>query len=114
MFIGDKGIIVCSTYGGDVQMFPEERYLEYKDLPKTLPRVTGTHEENWIQGIKNNTLPCSNFDYSGPLTEMVLMGNLAIRVPNKRLLWDGDNMRVTNDDTANLFISREYRQGWTL
>lgn len=114
MFIGEKGIIVCSTYGGDVQMFPEERFLEYKDLPTTLPRVTGTHEDNWIQGIKNNTLPCSNFDYSGPLTEMVVMGNLAIRVPNKRLLWDGDNMRVTNDETANQFIKREYRQGWTL
>jgi predicted dehydrogenase len=114
MFIGDKGIIVCSTYGGDVQMFPEERFLEYKDLPTTLPRVKGSHEENWIDGIKNNTQPCSNFDYSGPLTELVLMGNLAIRVPNKRLLWDGDNMYVTNDETANQFIIREYRQGWAL
>jgi len=114
LFIGDKGIIVCSTYGGDVQMYPEERYLEYKDLPKTLPRIAGTHEGNWIQGIKNNVLPCSNFDYSGPLTEMVLMGNLVIRVPGKRLLWDGDNMRVTNDETANQFISRVYRPGWNL
>jgi len=45
---------------------------------------------------------------------MVLMGNLAIRVPGKRLLWDGDNMRVTNDETANQFISRVYRPGWNL
>ena len=42
------------------------------------------------------------------------MGNLAIRVPNKRLLWDGDNMKVTNDEDANRFIKREYRAGWTI
>jgi predicted dehydrogenase len=114
MFIGDKGIIVCSTYGGDVQMFPEERFLEYKDLPKTLKRISGSHEQNWIDGCKGGEAPCSNFDYSGPLTEMVLMGNLAIRVPEKRLLWDGDQMKVTNDEAANQFIQREYRKGWSL
>jgi hypothetical protein len=114
MFIGDKGIIVCETYGGDVQMFPEERFLEYKDLPKTLKRIGTSHEMNWVDACKGGEAPCSNFDYSGPLTEMVLMGNLAIRVPGKRLLWDGDNMKVTNDDDANRFIQREYRKGWTL
>ncbi|MFA6481226.1 MAG: Gfo/Idh/MocA family oxidoreductase [Bacteroidales bacterium] len=114
LFIGDKGIIVCSTYGGDVQMFPEERFLEYKDLPKTLKRMETSHEMNWVNACKGGERPCSNFDYSGPLTEMVLMGNLAIRVPGKRLLWDGDNMKVTNDEDANRFIKREYRNGWTL
>ena len=114
MFIGDKGIIVCSTYGGDVQMFPEERYLEYKDLPTSLKRIETSHEMNWVNACKGGELPCSNFDYSGPLTEMVLMGNLAIRVPGKRLLWDGENMKVTNDEAANNFIKREYRRGWSL
>jgi hypothetical protein len=114
MFIGTKGIIVCSTYGGDVMMFPEERFLEYKDLPQSLPRINVPHEQDWINGIKTNTLPCSNFNYSGPLTEMVLMGNLAMRVPGKRLIWDGDTMRVTNDETANQFIKQEYRSGWKL
>lgn len=114
MFIGDKGFIVCSTYGGDVQMFPEERFLEYKDLPATLKRIETSHEMNWVNACKGGEAPCSNFDYSGPLTEMVLMGNLAIRVPGKRLLWDGDNMKVTNDEDANRFIKREYRNGWTL
>ncbi|MDD3385907.1 MAG: gfo/Idh/MocA family oxidoreductase, partial [Bacteroidales bacterium] len=114
MFIGDKGIIVCSTYGGDVMMFPEERFLEFKDLPASLPRIDGTHEQDWINGIKNHTKPCSDFDYSGPLTEMVLMGNLAIRVPGKRLMWDGDQMKVTNDEAANRFIHNDYRSGWVL
>jgi predicted dehydrogenase len=114
MFIGDKGIIICETYGGGVQMFPEERFLEYKDLPQTLKRIETSHEMNWINACKGGELPCSNFNYSGPLTEMVLMGNLSIRVPGKRLLWDGDNMKVTNDEEANRFIQREYRNGWTL
>ncbi|MDD3871552.1 MAG: Gfo/Idh/MocA family oxidoreductase [Bacteroidales bacterium] len=114
MFIGDKGIIVCSTYGGDVMMFPEERFQEFKDLPASLPRIAGTHEQDWINGIKNHTKPCSDFDYSGPLTEMVLMGNLAIRVPGKRLMWDGDQMKVTNDEEANRFIHNDYRSGWVL
>ncbi|MCD6333537.1 MAG: Gfo/Idh/MocA family oxidoreductase [Bacteroidales bacterium] len=114
MFIGSKGMLICSTYGGDVKMFPEERYLEFKDIPKTLPRVHTTHEQNWLDGIKNNTQPCSNFDYSGPLSEMVLMGNLAIRVPGKRLIWDGDGMQVTNVPDANRFVKTEYRSGWHL
>jgi predicted dehydrogenase len=114
MFIGDKGIIVCSTYGGDVQMFPEERFLEFKDLPKTLKRIDTSHEMNWVNACKGGDPASSNFDYSGPLTEMVLMGNLSMRVPGKRLLWDGENMKVTNDETANGFIRREYRNGWIL
>ncbi len=114
MFVGDKGVIICGTYGGDVQMFPEERYMEYKDIPKTLKRIEVGHEMNWVEACKGGEAACSNFDYSGPLTEMVLMGNLSIRVPGKRLLWDGVNMKVTNDDDANRFIRRVNRAGWEL
>ena len=114
MFVGDKGVIVCGTYGGDVQMFPEERFQEYKNIPRTLKRIEGSHENNWLEACKGGEAACSNFDYSGPLTEMVLMGNLAIRVPGKRLLWDGENMRVTNHEDANRFIKRDYRSGWEL
>ncbi len=70
----------------------------------------------------------SSFDYSGPLTETVLMGNLAIRsymlrqakgngfdyYGRKKLLWDGTNMKITNFDDANQFVSRPYREGWKL
>jgi hypothetical protein len=57
---------------------------------------------------------CSNFDYSGPLSEAVLMGNLAVRYPNRLLLWDGEKMEVTNDPDANAYVRREYRAGWSL
>ncbi len=69
---------------------------------------------NWVEACKGGEAACSNFDYSGPLTEMVLMGNLSIRVPGQRLLWDGENMEVTNHKEANRFVQREYRNGWSL
>ena len=56
----------------------------------------------------------SNFDYSGPLSEMVLMGNLAVRFPDRKLLWDGEKMMVTNDTDANAYVKRQYRAGWVL
>ena len=63
--------------------------------------------------LKGGEPACSSFDYSGPLTEVVLLGNLAIRTEGQ-LLWDGPNMRVTNNQAANEFVRREYRRGWEL
>ena len=56
----------------------------------------------------------SRFDYSGPLSETVLPGNLAVRFPDRLLLWDGGKMEITNDKDANAYVARQYRQGWTL
>ena len=53
-------------------------------------------------------------DFSSPLSENVLMGNLAVRYPNRKLLWNGEKMEVTNDAEANAYVRRQYRQGWTL
>ena len=82
--------------------------------PKTIPRVTGTHESDWIRACKDGREACSNFSYGGPLTEMVLLGVLAIRVPNQRLEWDGAAMRFTNSEAANALINPSYREGWQL
>jgi hypothetical protein len=90
---------------------------EYDNPAPTLDRIpegSGGHEQDWIRACKGGKPAGSNFDYSGPLTEMVLMGNLAVRFPQKRLLWDGLNMKVTNDDVANAYVQREYREGWSL
>lgn len=59
------------------------------------------------------TIVPSNFAYSGPFTEMVLLGTIAVRVPGK-LKWDGKNMRFTNSEMANRLVSRRYRAGWEL
>jgi len=101
-------------------------------LPKqTLPRIAGGeagHYTQWVdaclQGYGKVQLS-SPFEYAGPFTEAVLIGNLALRSyamqgPNgttpgrKTLLWDAKNMKITNFDEANQFVKREYRAGWTL
>jgi predicted dehydrogenase len=117
IFIGDKGVLICGCYGRKPRVYPEERQAIAMQVAKTLPRVTGDidgHEKDWIRGCKDGKLPSSNFDNSGPLSEMVLMGNLAVRHPNRLLQWNGEKMEVTNDKDANSYVRRQYRQGWSL
>ncbi len=114
VFVGDKGILMSGQYGESPQIIPESRRREYKRPAETLKRIKGSHEQNWIDACKGGQPACSNFDYSGPFTETVVMGNLAIRMPGKKLYWDGENMKVTNNDAANEFVTKTYRQGWTL
>ena len=114
VFIGDKGKLMCGEYGDNPRLIPESKMKEYKRPPKTLPRVKGSHEQNWIRACKGGEPACSNFDYSGPFTEAVVMGNLAMRRVGKKLLWDGKNMKVTNDDEANKYVNESRRPGWPL
>jgi hypothetical protein len=117
LFIGDKGKLMCGCYGKSPRLIPETSMKAFKLPPKTLERIPGGeagHEKNWLQAIKENKPAISNFDYAGPFAEMVLLGNLAVRFPERRLLWDGPNMKVTNDAEAQAFVKRPYREGWTL
>jgi len=116
IFVGDKGKLMCGTYGDSPRLIPEGRMREYERPGKTLERIEGDvggHEKNWVRACKGGEPACSNFDYAGFLTEAVLMGNLAIRCPGERLNWDGENMKVTNVPEANEYVRRQYRQGWT-
>ena len=116
MLVGDDGVILTDWDNG-WQMFPEGRALEYGAPPKVLPRSPGHHEE-WIQACKGGPKAGSNFDWAGPLTEGVLLGNIALRsqlrddLTRKKLNWDADKMRFTNHEPANQFLRREYRKGW--
>ena len=117
LFMGDKGVLMTGCYGQGPRLIPETKMREYTMPEKTIPRIPGDvggHEQNWIRSCKDGKPSSSNFDYSGPLSEMVLMGNLAVRHPNKQLLWDGENMTVTNDIAANEYVKRIYREGWSL
>lgn len=117
LLIGDRGKIVCGCYGEKPRLLSADLREAAKKLPKTLARIPGNssgHEKDWIRACKGGHAASSNFDYSGPLSEMVLMGNLASRFPDRKLLWDGENMRVTNEPAANAFVHREYRKGYTL
>lgn len=137
VFVGTKGKMMCGTYGMFPSLLPTSRNEETK-VPQTIKRVPGGsqgHYAQWVEaciaGYGNMELS-SPFDIAGPLTETVLMGNLAIRShdirtprkdePNRynypgrniKLLWDGANMKVTNFDEANQFVKRQYREGWKL
>ncbi len=113
LYVGDRGKIMHASHGGAPVLIPFSRMRSFQRPDKTLARVKGSHEQNWIDACKGGAPACSNFDYAGPMTEVVLLGNLAVRSKG-RLMWDGPNMRVTNNDAANQYVQREYRQGWTL
>jgi len=112
LLVGDRGKIMAGCAGESPRLIPESKMKAYKRPPKTLPRSIG-HYREWVEACKGGKPATSNFNYAGPLTEIVLLGNLAIRT-GKKLDWDGPNMKVTNVSEANEYIHRQYRQGWTL
>ena len=117
LFVGDKGTLMCGCYGESPRLIPESRMKEYKQPATTLDRDPRRRERPRAglgPRLQGRQAASSNFDYSGPLSEMVLMGNLAVRFPNRQLLWDGEKMEVTNDTDANAYVRRQYREGWHL
>jgi predicted dehydrogenase len=114
IFVGDKGKLVCETYSESPRLIPESRMQAYKRPKKTIPRVSSSHEQNFIDAIKGKIKPVGPFDYAGPFTESVLLGNVAVMFPGAKLYWDGPNMKVTNNSEANEFVQHHYRAGWTL
>jgi hypothetical protein len=117
MLIGDEGVILHGSHGAhNIRIFPEAKrqaFLQNRP-PKTIPRVKGTHESDWIRAIKTGEPACSDFNYGGALTEMVLLGVLAMRVPNQRLEWDTKTMQFNNHEVANALVHPPYRAGWAM
>jgi predicted dehydrogenase len=117
LLIGEKGKIMAGCYGESPRLIPESKMKKYKLPKRTLERIPegpDGHEQDWIRACKGGKPASSSFDYSGPLTECVLMGNLAVRFPDRPLLWNGAAMEVTNDADANAYVKRQYREGWKL
>jgi predicted dehydrogenase len=113
LFKGTKGKLVAGVYGEGPRLIPERRMKAYETPKKTIPRVTGSHEEDWVKACKTGQKAGADFEYSGPLTEICLLGNIARRVDG-RIEWDGENMKVTNLPDANQYVRTPYRKGWTL
>jgi hypothetical protein len=112
LFVGDKGKIMCAGWGGSPRLIPEAKMKAYKLPPKTIARSKG-HHRDWIEACKGGEPASSNFDYAGPMTEVILLGNVALRTGEK-LFWDGPNMKATNVPQADTYIRPEYQNGWTL
>jgi len=112
LFIGDKGKIMCPGWAGNPRLIPESRMKAYKLPRKTLPRVGGIYRD-WITACKTGNKASADFEYSGPLTEVILMGAVAM-LTEEKLYWDGPNMQVTNYPEAQQYIRPEYLNGWIL
>jgi len=111
LLIGEKGVIYDpSAYCRSPRLIPESRMKEMRSKlpPKTLPRIKGGHYGEWIQACKGGPMPGSNFEHSGPLTEMVQLGNVAIRTGSK-IGWNAENLRCTNLPEANRLVNKNYR-----
>jgi predicted dehydrogenase len=116
LLIGEKGkLYVPHDYGGKHTFLPKAKFEGYQNPPETIPRVPGAnHHKDWVSACKNpDHKACSNFSYSGPLTEMVLLGVVAFRTGQK-IEWDGPNMKATNSSAAEEYIRPAYRKGWEL
>ena len=100
MVVGTKGTIICSTYGRDPYIVGREN--DPPKVKKTIPRVSTSHEMDWVRACKepkgSRTEASSNFMYSGPFNEVVVMGDLAVRLQDlkKKLEWDAEKMEITN------------------
>ena len=111
----DQGSIVIGTEGvlhvphiAMPRLFPEAKF---KDYP--MPQVEGSHHwSNWAQACVAGGAPSANFDYSGPLTESVILGSVAVRFPKTKLEWNSAKLQFDNVPEANAFVRRTYRQGW--
>jgi predicted dehydrogenase len=121
---GEGGLIMIGENGGihhsgmrpnSPSLYPQEKWQNYrasgdKQVAKTLPRTGGIHRD-WIDAIKNGTKSCSDFSYSGPLTEAILLGSLAIRT-GKTVKWDAAKMEIIGNPEASKMINPEAREGW--
>ena len=110
LFRSDKGVITTGTYSDKTRLVPPERMKDYKFPPQFLTRSPG-HYRDWIRACKGGEPACANFDYSGPFTEWVLLGVVALRAEGK-LLWDAKRMKITNHREAGRFVKSNYRKGW--
>ena len=111
---GDEGAIMHGSHGaGKCQILPESKGRDYPTPEPTIPRVTN-HFSDWLEAIRNGRQAGSSFDYGGPLTELGLLGAIAIRFPTQKLEWDADAMQFTNFSEANAWINPPYRCGWML
>ena len=141
LMIGDKGLMVCGMYGNDPKVYTKDgQKFDAPPRPTSdsavKPLPENGHQVFWTEACKagfnskEHKALTSSFDFAGPLTESVLMGNVAIRsymvrtakadgkgfnfTGRKKLMWDGKGMKITNFDEANQFVKRDYREGWSL
>jgi predicted dehydrogenase len=113
LFVGDRGKILCGFNGSHARLIPQTKMEAYKPPPQTLPRSPG-NEREWLDACKGGKVkPGGNFEFSGMVTETLLLGNVAVRAGQK-LNWDRTNLKVLNSEAAQKLVAPERRKGWEL
>jgi hypothetical protein len=110
LFVGEQGMLQANYTRH--WLLPESQFADFQAPEPTIPDSLGHHRE-WIAACKTGAPTTCNFDYSGPLTETVLLGNVAYRA-GQRLQWDADKLQAIGCAKADPLVRREYRAGWTL
>src|SRR6267143_1834302 len=114
LLIGSKGKLLYDTYGFKPRLLPKSLHDSFGKPPQKLPRIAReAHEMNWVDAAKGKAEASCPFDYAARLTEVMLLGIVALRA-GKKIHYDGPNMRVTNVLQANDYLRRDYRQGWSI
>jgi len=113
LIIGSKGIVMHDNYGEKSRLFPDTLAKSVGEPKQTLERITVSHEMNWANACKGIGTATTPFEYAAKLTEVMLLGVVALKAGEK-ISYDGANMKITNSKDANDFLKREYRRGWSL
>ena len=114
--VGDKNTLMHNAYGREPCLIPDPVHKNYRQPPKTLSRSPGIYQE-WIEAIKDRSkATTSHFEYSGQLSETMLLGNIATMQAgeHKILEYDGANMNFINDEEANQYLDKDYRPGFSI
>jgi len=110
LFVGSDGMLLANY--GKWMLLPEEKFADFQPPEPSIPSSIGHHQE-WIAACKTGSATTCNFDYSGPLTEAVLLGNVAYRAGAK-LAWDAEALKAVGCPAADRYLRRDYRDGWML
>ncbi len=120
IMIGTEDTLFVPMYWGAGSFLSGAKMSDFGSIPQSLPRFHGSdtnndkaHHLEWIEACKGNGKALSNFDYSGPMTESLLLGNVALRLQEK-VEWDAAGLKITNHPEANHLIRKQYRKGWEL
>ena len=115
IFIGEKGILINDTYGSNPRCYPVGLMEAAAKVPKTMPRITWSHELNWAKAIRGECKSSSPIEYAAQLTETMLLGVAALHAgQGRKVLYDADKAEFTNAPDANQYLTRDYRAGWAI